>query len=74
MLWCLSKYGGSDSAAMVEDSGIGPWAMKAGGYEEDPLDEEVDSLLAEVEEEWKPGDKPGSKVFEMRTIGKISSI
>lgn len=73
-LWCLSKYGGSDSSSMVEDSGIGPWAMKAAGYDEDPLDEEVDSLLAEVEEEWRPGDKPASKMLEMKTIGKLGII
>lgn len=59
---------------MVEDSGIGPWAMKAAGYDEDPLDEEVDSLLAEVEEEWRPGDKPASKMLEMKTIGKLGII
>jgi hypothetical protein len=75
MLWFLSKYGGADSASMIEDSGIGPWAIKAAGYEEeDPMKEEIDGLLAEVEEEWKPGDRPASEMLEMKTIGKLGVI
>lgn len=60
---------------MVADSGIADWAIKAAGYEEDSsFDDEVDNLLDEVENEWKPGDKPASKVFEMKKFGKLGVI
>lgn len=50
MLWLISKYGGEDSSAIIQDSGIHQWATQAqSNQNQDELDIEAESLMKEVQ-------------------------